>query len=91
MNASDPTPCKGENVTDASFDYETLAQTLLRREFERIAYGVRDEFALAAAQLARGEDLTLEDVHELEHELRQAESVISLVRESVNDQQENDV
>jgi len=73
-----------------SFDYQSLAQRLLRREFERIAYGVREEFAFAAQQLARGEELTRGDVDRLEHELQQAQLVVSLVRESVNDQEEND-
>jgi len=65
MTANDPTPCKGENVSGAQFDYEAVGKELLRRELERCGHETKTECFAVADRLKRDGDLDRDDYEQL--------------------------
>lgn len=84
MTANDPTPPEGENVSPGSFDHQTVAQSLLRERLERIAYDVREQFHRAARKTEQG-DLDESDLLALEVEIEQAQIVLAMLREAIEE------
>jgi hypothetical protein len=85
MNANDDTSPSGESVSDASISYQNLGQRLLCREFERQGYAVRDSFMAAAVAVEHGDGLDAGDVRELQEQVKQAQLLVELLRESLDD------
>jgi hypothetical protein len=83
MNANDDTPCSGESVSDASVDYEKLAQALLSRELERHGHNLKEAFWSVSGSLDRGEGLDAEEWSELEEQVRQARFLVERVEEAM--------
>ena len=83
MNANDDSSRSRESVSDASIDYEKLAQTLLSRELERHAYDIRVVFMAASAAVERGDGLDAADLRDLEGELERAQFFLDELREAM--------
>lgn len=83
MNASDSSSPSRENVSDESVDYEQLGKTLLFRELERHAYGIREEFIAARGKVERGEELDRDDVDALRSELNNAQFLVDEIEEAL--------
>ena len=83
MNADECTPRSGENVSGESFDYQSVGQTLLRWELERVAYDIRGEFQRASAKLNRGEELNREDWVSLKDSVERANILVGAIGDGV--------
>lgn len=77
------TPRSGESVSDASVDYEKLAQALLSRELERRACDFHEIFMASSRAVGRGEDLDAATLRELEQQITQAEFLVEELREAM--------
>lgn len=87
MTANDDTPPSGENVSDESVDYQSIGQTLLRGELERVGYAVRDEFQQLSMKVERGGDLDESDVSQLRAALDEAAQLVDLIeKEGLDDE-----
>jgi hypothetical protein len=64
MNANDDTPRNGESVTDVS-DWESIGRELLQYQLEQSSAEVWEAFRQVAARVGRGEDVTAEELHQL--------------------------
>ena len=89
MNASDNSPRNGVCVSDGLFDYQYVAEKLLRQELERIGCDISSEFMQASKKVAAGEELSRDDVAALEHEVREARVLVQTLRRAVNSVDEN--
>ena len=86
MNASDTSPCGGNEGSDRAYNYEAVAQTLLQNQLEIRGYAVRQRFVDLAGQIERGDDLDQSDVHELRETLRRAQYLVDVIEEGVSDE-----
>lgn len=78
-DASDTTPCNGENVSGESFDYQKVAETLLQHELERHGFRVREAFHTTSGKLQAGESLDRDDWTELKNSLEQAQILVEAI------------
>jgi len=85
MNANDTSPCGGNEGSDSSYNYETVAQTLLRQELELRAYGVRNAFVNVSRKTERGDDLDEEDIRKLRGQLKHAQLLVDVIEKGVSD------
>lgn len=86
MNASDTSPCGGNEGSDRAYNYEAVAQTLLQDQLELRAYAVRQRFVDLARQIERGDGLDQSDIRELRKTLRHAQYLVDVIEEGVSDE-----